>query len=161
MFYLLFAKKLQLDTNGLNIKSEEMFVIEIVSFHQKEKKTYLFTKYYFRFICTIISWKLFIIMKISEYHLYYFLKSKAVCKRWTEVKSAVGIIFSRCWVFCLGILNFDINIWFKTLLCQRRSLQTNVPILVGYISFERTMVESFLERLLEVFLASLNILFCV
>ena len=116
MFYLLFAKKLQLDTNGLNIKSEEMFVIEIVSFHQKEKKTYLFTKYYFRFICTIISWKLFIIMKISEYHLYYFLKSKAVCKRWTEVKSAVGIIFSRCWVFCLGILNFDINIWFKTLL---------------------------------------------
>ena len=45
MFYLLFAKKLQLDTNGLNIKSEEMFVIEIVSFHQKEKKTYLFIKY--------------------------------------------------------------------------------------------------------------------
>ena len=78
-------------------------------------------------------------MKISEYHWYCFLKSKAVCKRWTEVKSAVGIIFSRCWVFCLGILNFDINIWFKTLLCQCRSLQTNVPILVGDISFERTI----------------------
>ena len=89
--------------------------------------------------------------KISEYHWYCFIKSKAVCKRWTEVKSAVGIIFSRCWVFCLGILNFDINIWFKTLLCQCRSLQTNVPILVGDILFELSIVQSFLERFLSFF----------